>query len=342
MAQLNYNPNYYNHQGMWLDQWGNVCDPHCSGSNMSLNMNPGYPMNPMWMGTWHGPPPSAMGMCYPPPPCQMHHDVQSRSGSPPHSIKSRKSYLSKASRRKYRDEDDSDDECDDRRSIRSDRKSTGSRHPERLRSNRDTCSIPRDMKRRAIVVDHNERISIPRGRRSVEDSSSSENEYPMETEPSNAMVEEDTDDMEVKVDDYLEKNTELADIPNEKWECEHCTFVNDAGTRVCLICCKTPTSTSIKIVPSSPKGDRKNLAPKGRESKSLQRSRSSDDYSKDTSETESVLNKFEKQISLVDNATLKANNKNTEAAEYKKGRTSRKISFWPGTKFTSVQNKKFN
>ncbi|KAF4526284.1 hypothetical protein B566_EDAN013643, partial [Ephemera danica] len=26
-----------------------------------------------------------------------------------------------------------------------------------------------------------------------------------------------------------------------KWECEHCTYINPEGTRVCSICCKTPT-----------------------------------------------------------------------------------------------------
>ena len=30
-------------------------------------------------------------------------------------------------------------------------------------------------------------------------------------------------------------------IPTHQWECEHCTYVNHAGTRVCAICCKTPT-----------------------------------------------------------------------------------------------------
>ncbi|XP_023720701.1 uncharacterized protein LOC111871673 isoform X6 [Cryptotermes secundus] len=51
------------------------------------------------------------------------------------------------------------------------------------------------------------------------------------------------------VDDDLEKGTDEETqlpppkpvIPTHQWECEHCTYVNRAGTRVCAICCKTPT-----------------------------------------------------------------------------------------------------
>lgn len=39
-------------------------------------------------------------------------------------------------------------------------------------------------------------------------------------------------------------------IPTHQWECEHCTYVNRAGTRVCAICCKTPT-----VLPQRPSTD---------------------------------------------------------------------------------------
>nr|XP_034825686.1 E3 ubiquitin-protein ligase lubel isoform X2 [Maniola hyperantus] len=29
--------------------------------------------------------------------------------------------------------------------------------------------------------------------------------------------------------------------PNSSWQCEHCTFVNEPGVRVCAVCCRTPT-----------------------------------------------------------------------------------------------------
>ncbi|XP_069698159.1 uncharacterized protein LUBEL isoform X1 [Periplaneta americana] len=40
-------------------------------------------------------------------------------------------------------------------------------------------------------------------------------------------------------------------IPTHQWECEHCTYVNRAGTRVCAICCKTPTGMPKKPVSDS-------------------------------------------------------------------------------------------
>lgn len=47
-------------------------------------------------------------------------------------------------------------------------------------------------------------------------------------------------------------------VPTHQWECEHCTYVNRAGTRVCAICCKTPTAVPkvAKQVPPST-GDRR-------------------------------------------------------------------------------------
>ncbi|XP_075992498.1 linear Ubiquitin E3 ligase isoform X2 [Anticarsia gemmatalis] len=30
--------------------------------------------------------------------------------------------------------------------------------------------------------------------------------------------------------------------PNSSWQCEHCTFVNEPGVRVCVVCCRTPTT----------------------------------------------------------------------------------------------------
>uniref|UniRef100_A0A1Y1N3Q0 Uncharacterized protein n=1 Tax=Photinus pyralis TaxID=7054 RepID=A0A1Y1N3Q0_PHOPY len=269
-------------QGAWMDQWGNMCDSSCSGSNLSLNMPPGG--YPMWMGPWHGHPPAGM---YPYPVAMMPPPVP-RADSPPHSVKSRKSY----NRRKYRDEDeDTDDDFDERRSIRSDRKSRG-------RPPRDTNSIPREVRRRA-PVERGDRVSLPpRGRRSVRETSSSE-EFPVDSRKDTTPMEEDEEDP-IRVEDFSEPD--IVEIPVDRWECEHCTYVNDAGTRVCSICCKTPTSADIKIIQSSPKGRRKPIIVEEEETevKTLQRTRSCDDQMKDCSETESVLNKFSKQVSLVD------------------------------------------
>lgn len=35
------------------------------------------------------------------------------------------------------------------------------------------------------------------------------------------------------------KNYEAVELPGGNWECEHCTFVNEADSKICLICCKT-------------------------------------------------------------------------------------------------------
>ncbi|CAH0404939.1 unnamed protein product [Chilo suppressalis] len=37
--------------------------------------------------------------------------------------------------------------------------------------------------------------------------------------------------------------------PTASWQCEHCTFVNEPGVRVCVVCCRTPTSAP-KIIPT--------------------------------------------------------------------------------------------
>lgn len=41
--------------------------------------------------------------------------------------------------------------------------------------------------------------------------------------------------------------------PSVSWQCEHCTFVNEAGVRVCSVCCRTPTAAP-KAVPDVAEG----------------------------------------------------------------------------------------
>ncbi|KAG5896886.1 hypothetical protein JTB14_033524 [Gonioctena quinquepunctata] len=174
VAHLNYPPQCY--PSGWMNPMG--YEDH-RGSNMSLNMGPGgYPMNPMWMGTWHGPPPSAMY----PYPVPMHHDNRScghsRAPSPTHSVKSRKSTLSRKSRKKCKEFEDTDDErdVDDRRSTfshtdRSERKSFGGRYPARERQLREATSLPRESSRRN-TVDRIQRGSIAKSRQSNQGSCS--------------------------------------------------------------------------------------------------------------------------------------------------------------------------
>lgn len=44
--------------------------------------------------------------------------------------------------------------------------------------------------------------------------------------------------------------------PDHEWQCEHCTFVNEANSKICTICCKTPTQAPPKL-PSTLNGTAK-------------------------------------------------------------------------------------
>ncbi|KAL7037872.1 hypothetical protein ACKWTF_009385 [Chironomus riparius] len=46
-----------------------------------------------------------------------------------------------------------------------------------------------------------------------------------------------SDEEESESDDA--QASKVVELPGGNWECEHCTFVNEADTKVCLICCKT-------------------------------------------------------------------------------------------------------
>ncbi|ENN77278.1 hypothetical protein YQE_06104, partial [Dendroctonus ponderosae] len=316
MAQLNYPMPCC--QNAWMEQQPCCYDPS-HGSNMSLNMMPGgYPANPMWMGTWHGPPPGMYPYGLPPP--HSRGCSHSRPASPTQSVKSRKSTLSKKSRRKYRDEtsDEDSNEIDDRRSVfshsdnRSERRSHGGRFSARDRALRETASLPKESSRRAMSSknsDRAEKTSIARSRVSIAESSSGETD------------DEQSDDSLHRAD-LLEEDEDRAlvnpvEVPDSSWSCEHCTFVNDPGTRVCSVCCKTPTC-KVKQINSEPSAKKPNsdspvsskkppvgriVSIKAKEkdnskfNKVLQ-SPSSDDYSansaKDYSETESMQTRLEK------------------------------------------------
>lgn len=85
--------------------------------------------------------------------------------------------------------------------------------------------------------------------------------------------------------------------PSFEWECEFCTFTNEPNTKICAICCKTPTTVPKKTA----------------------------------SETAKIL----PEVETTGSAATVADVATTATAEPIKGRTkkiSRKITFWPGTK----------
>ncbi|XP_060517508.1 E3 ubiquitin-protein ligase lubel-like isoform X1 [Cylas formicarius] len=208
MAQLNYPPC---HPNQWPPE--QCCCESQHGSNMSINAG-GYPPNPMWMGTWHGPPvypyPRGYRAC-----------SHSRAASPTHSVKSRKSTLSRKSRRKYETSDEEEaDDFDDRRSTFSERRSVG-------RYAATSKEAPKETKR-SKHADRSERMSV-RSRTSIRASSSSQTDDE-HSESDDAIAEEEEDE---------EESTAERPMPTSPWACQHCTFVNEPGTRVCSVCCKT-------------------------------------------------------------------------------------------------------
>lgn len=350
MAQLNC-PTCFN--GMWMDQWGNVIqEPQRSGSNVSLNMpQSGYPM-PMWMGTWHGASPAMgmfpypMGMPMPPANMEPHSRSHSRAASPSPSIKSRKSHVSTRNQRKYREE--SDDEAD-RRSVfsyadRSERKSVRDR-AEKIRQKKEASSnTPREITNKEETIDKEEklermsvrskddrleRMSVRSKddrpeRAMVNERVSNRKNFSSESEDykSDSQKESEAQEEEVKIPEPQEPQ-ELPPVPDEQWECEHCTFVNEAGTRVCSICCKTPT-IKVRIVEKPAKvSSGVNTVTSAMNANSNETKLSSRMKKMNVHEDEPILINYNKAYE----------GKLNGSESPKKGRSIRKITFWPGTKF---------
>lgn len=363
MAQLNC-PTCFN--GMWMDQWGNVIqEPQRSGSNVSLNMPPtGYPQMPMWMnpmGTWHGASPSMgmfpypMGMGMPMQPTNMepHSRSHSRAGSPTPSIKSRKSHVSTRNQRKYREE--SDDEAD-RRSVfsyadRSERKSVRDR-AEKIRQKKEAASnTPREIKvENKVEEDKTDRLSVRdkedrfervsiRSRddrveresiRSRQKNISSESDDYKSDSQKESEAHDSKDEEEIKIPEE-KPEVEVPAVPDQEWECEHCTFVNEAGTRVCSICCKTPT-IKVKVVTKKPPSNKVSSGTNTVTSGTNTLTRTNKE--KKTEEITSKLRKIKTDDEpILNNYNRAYEGKINGADSPKKGRSIRKITFWPGTKF---------
>lgn len=96
--------------------------------------------------------------------------------------------------------------------------------------------------------------------------------------------------------------------PEYDWECEFCTFVNEAKTKICTICCKTPMSIPQK-----------------------KHSASEPLKSEPTEATSPVVNEAIRKpttASSSEDTNIESNNSNVGKSKGK----FRKISFWPGTK----------
>lgn len=47
------------------------------------------------------------------------------------------------------------------------------------------------------------------------------------------------------------KPAAVVELPTEDWECKHCTFVNEAAAKVCVICCKTRVEVLQQLPPEA-------------------------------------------------------------------------------------------
>lgn len=80
-------------------------------------------------------------------------------------------------------------------------------------------------------------------RKSVSSESSS-----IDTPPSKVLQKEvSTPIKEVKKEIVKEKSPSPELILDKDWECEHCTFVNEPNSKICVICCKTRTAVLKKL-----------------------------------------------------------------------------------------------
>lgn len=176
-------------------------------------------------------------------------------------------------------------------------------------------------------------------------------------------ISTETEQKEEEVIIPSDVDTPLGPVPTHEWECDHCTFVNPAGTRVCSVCCKTTTNPRYKLTKSEPKKQTQtqttNQKPSDQKVNHPLRQDSSTSPLKEYVAQQDVMTKKEtvkeqtKPQSPVTHqtSTQSIQSEQTDAdlaermqrqlnvsstpAEKKKGKRRRTISFWLGTKLYS-------
>lgn len=121
---------------------------------------------------------------------------------------------------------------------------------------------------------------------------------------------------EMIVSDEVEKS--LGPIPTKEWECEHCTFVNQAGTRVCIVCCKTTNQPRYKEEIEQLNEYENNKVQNYKQPVSKKSTKQSDYADSE------LADRAKKQLTI-----------SSPPTEKKKGRRRRTITFWLGTKLYS-------
>ncbi|XP_014280766.1 E3 ubiquitin-protein ligase lubel isoform X2 [Halyomorpha halys] len=83
-------------------------------------------------------------------------------------------------------------------------------------------------------------------------SSSAKDESRREVKNARQTESEHEDDLINGIETKKEDEEELGPIPDDEWECKHCTFINQGGTRVCTVCCKTTAKPKLSKTTTSP------------------------------------------------------------------------------------------
>uniref|UniRef100_A0A1B6M541 RanBP2-type domain-containing protein n=2 Tax=Graphocephala atropunctata TaxID=36148 RepID=A0A1B6M541_9HEMI len=148
----------------------------------------------------------------------------------------------------------------------------------------------------------------------------------------------------------------LGPVPTEEWECDHCTFVNQAGSRVCMVCCKTTNNPKYKQQNKPQRKQQLTTETRSPEINAPKKMRQDSSTSplkenialsdkkeelnlKEEVQVKPLTRKFTNQDNL-DNGDLSERLKKQLAIppsppEKKKGRQRRTISFWLGSKLYS-------
>lgn len=210
-------------------------------------------------------------------------------------------------------------------------------HNDNAAQRSDRSSVPRSItseKVERIPPQHQQqnKIQIASSESELDNISDDKNDEQLE-EIANEPDYDQLPDEFPKEQDIIEEKTDLPSIPQDEWECEHCTFVNPSGTRVCTVCCKTPTSSAIKILKSSSISTSPIPSQKKSAITSTKQQQSQEDViDYKTNKELNIISKIGQDLKLIDKTS------SIEEYERKKGR-NRKISFWPGTKFSPFHAK---
>lgn len=111
--------------------------------------------------------------------------------------------------------------------------------------------------------------------------------------------------------------------PDQEWECQFCTYVNEPKTKICTICCKTPIVVPIKIDLGQDSHNTILISETA--------SRPNESLPPQVVNTPDITNKNLSKQKSVSPSSKDSSKEDSSSNGKSKGR-NKKISFWPGTK----------